>query len=135
MIRSIFPLFDQAQAVEVPIECPGCGLVIKITRRFLIEDRADLVRLFEGTIHAETCSDCLGVVELDTPLSVRLADPFIRPLLYLPFRLLEAQDVLDELSRLPDAVRVCHSLDELVRQVEVELLLARRRSIATFSAS
>ena len=106
------------------VSCPRCHNVLYIPVRRLIDNPADLEFLLSGAIHTGKCQGCTGFVEAEIPIRVSLEQFGIRPLYYVPFRLLEKPATLDELAGLPREVRVCHSMDELFLQVEAELLLA-----------
>jgi hypothetical protein len=67
----------------------------------------------------------LGVVQFEPPLLIEGHFAAIRPLLFVPLQTLEDPLNLDYLRALGKETRVCHSMEELVRMVSVELLLAR----------
>jgi hypothetical protein len=73
------------------------------------------------------CDGCLGVVQFEPPLLIEGDFAAIRPLLFVPLHIVEDPQNLDYLSALGKEIRVCHSMEELVRMVSVELLLVRHR--------
>lgn len=121
-------LFERSSKPEpVHMPCPHCAAKLTLEPVIRISDSSGLERLFAGDLNVVFCDGCHVVVQFEPPLFIEGGFASIRPLLFLPLQVLEKPQNLEYLSSLEKETRVCHSMEELVRMVSVELLLVRHR--------
>lgn len=124
-LNHLFESPAKPESVQMP--CPHCVAELTLDPVARIADTSGLERLFAGDLNTVLCKGCLGIVQFEPPLLIEGSFAAIRPLLFVPLQVLENPQNLDYLSALGKETRVCHSMDELVRMVSVELLLVRHR--------
>jgi len=121
-------LFESpAKPETVHLPCPHCEAQLTLDPVARICEASGLENLFAGDLNTALCEGCWGIVQFDHPLLIAGDFAAIRPLLFVPLQTLEDPQNLDYLSALGKEARVCHSMEELVRMVSVELLLVRHR--------
>lgn len=128
ILMNLSHLFHDSNPQEaVQMSCPHCDARLSLDPVARITDTIQLERLFAGELNTVLCKGCLGVIQFEPPLLIEGSFAEIRSLMFVPLHILEEPQNLSYLGALANEIRVCHSMDELVRMVSVELLLVRHR--------